>query len=345
VREETAFSTGAVGRRPVGLRFNPAARRALGMSVDIHEISAALVDLGGNAGQVARVAVPYAADASVVLGLAGDLALRVLEECPSENVLGVGVALPGMVTWPDGVNVFSPNFGWHAVPFKAMLERRLPLPLFVENEVRALALAEFQFGAARGRQTTVFIYVGSGVGGAVIIDGSLYRGVHGAAAEIGHNTVEPDGPLCGCGNRGCLEVFTSEKGLVARANEALAAHRPSALAALPAGSVTLEHVMSAAAAGDPLAKDLVDRAAAYLGLAVASVVDNWDPELVVLGGSVIRAGNHLLDEIRVLEQRFVLKTGTASVGVARSGLGADAALIGAAGLVIADYLAAPLALA
>jgi glucokinase len=104
-------------------------------------------------------------------------------------------------------------------------------------------------------------------------------------------------------------------------------------------------VLSAAVAGDPLAKELVDRATAYLGLAVASVVDNWDPELVVLGGSVIRAGNQLFDEIRMLEQRFVLKTGTGSVGVALSGLGAGAALVGAASLVIADYLAAPLALA
>jgi predicted NBD/HSP70 family sugar kinase len=248
-----------------------------------------------------------------------------------------------MVSWPDGVSVFSPNFGWHEVPFKSMLERRLASSVFVENEVRALALAEYQFGTAQGTRTTVFVDVGFGVGGAVIIDGSLYRGVHGVAAEIGHTTIEPGGPLCGCGNRGCLEVFTSARGLVARANDELATGRTSVLSTAFPDEITIESVLCAATSGDMLAKELVDRAAAYLGLAVANVVDNWDPELVVLSGSLIRAGETLLEEIKVFEQRFVLKTGTGTVGVARSALGADAKIIGAACLVIADYLAAPLA--
>jgi glucokinase len=289
-----------------------------------------------------RADVPVGADPATVVDLVATVSRRALRPISPDLVLGAGVAVPGVVSWPDGVNLFSPNFGWRNVPIRALIEQRLGLSVLAENEVRAVALAEYEFGAARGTRTAVFIDVGSGVGGAVIIGGALYRGEHGAAAEIGHNTVEPGGPLCGCGNRGCLEVFTSANGIGARADDALALGRPSVLASTLPERVSVEQVMIAAASGDPLACELFDRAAAYLGLAVANAVDNWDPELVVLSGSVIRAGGRLLDEIRVFEQRFVLKTGTGSVGVARSALAADAKLVGAASLVIAEYLTTPL---
>jgi N-acetylglucosamine repressor len=344
VREEASAATGNLGRRPLRLQFNPSARLALAIAVDVREITAALVDLGGTAGRQLRRDVPAGAGPDTVLDLAADLGRQLLSQAPAGVVLGAGIALPGVVTWPDGINKLSPNFGWHDVPFKALMEERLGLPTLVENEVRAVALAEYQFGAARGTRTSVFIDVGTGVGGAVILDGTLYRGKHGAAMEVGHNTVEPGGPLCGCGNHGCLEVFTAAHGLVDRANEALAAGRPSILASVLPESVTVEQVMIAAASGDALASELFNRAATYLGLAVANAVDNWDPELVVLSGSVIRAADRLFDEIKVFEQRFVLKTGTGSVGVARSALGAEAKIIGAATLVIADYLTTPLAL-
>jgi N-acetylglucosamine repressor len=343
VREEAAIVTGNVGRRPVRLLFNPSARVALGIAIDLREVTAALVDLGGTVSETMRAAVPVDSDPATVVDLVAKVSRRALKRVSPDLVLGVGVAVPGVVHWPDGVNLFSPNFGWRNVPIRAMIEQRLGLPVRAENEARAVALAEYEFGAARGMRTAVFIDVGSGVGGAVIIGGALYRGEHGAAAEIGHNTVEPGGPLCGCGNRGCLEVFTSATGISARADDALAAGRQSVLASTLPHPVSVEQIMIAAASGDALACELFDRAAAYLGLAVANAVDNWDPDLVVLSGSVIRLGGRLFDEIRVFEQRFVLKTGTGSVGVARSMLGADAKLAGAASLVISEYLTTPLA--
>jgi predicted NBD/HSP70 family sugar kinase len=345
VHEETKVATGAVGRRPVGLRFNPQARQALGIDIDVLEITAALVDLGGGMGPARRLPVPPGAGPALVLDLTADLVRQVLAQAPGALVLGAGVALPGMVSWPEGVSLFSPNFGWRDVPFKALLQERLGLGVLVENEVRAAALAEFRYGAARGTRTAAFIDVGYGVGGAVIVDGSLYRGVHGAAAEIGHNTIEPGGPLCACGKQGCLEVFASASGMVARALEALDAGRASSLHSVPRAALDFDQLALAAAAGDCLAVELAERAAAYLGLAVANMIDNWDPEMVVLSGSVIRAGGRLLEEIEAFEQRFVLRSGAAngSVAVTRSLLGAEAKIVGAAGLVIAEFLAAPLA--
>jgi predicted NBD/HSP70 family sugar kinase len=258
-------------------------------------------------------------------------------------VLGIGMAIPGMVQWPQGVNLFSPNYGWRNVPVRALMEERLGRPVLADNEVRAVALAEQQFGVARLARTIVFLDVGMGVGGAVVLDGNLYRGVHGAAGEMGHNTVEPNGPLCGCGNRGCLEVFCSVRGLLARTAEALVQGRPSVLADLPAEELSVVRLAQAAAEGDDLAREVLTRAATYLGLAVANAVDNWDPELVVLSGPVIREGGDLFEKLLAEEQRTVLETGRAGVRVTRAVLDEHAKIIGAATLVMAEYLAAPFA--
>ncbi len=379
VREEATSAPGGVGRRPVRLTFNPEARLALGIAVDVREVVAALVDLGGTPRQLYRADLPLDADSGAGLDVAARLARRALRDAPQAQVLGVGMAVPGMVQWPDGVNLFSPNLGWRDVPVRSLMEQRLGRPVLVDNEVRALALAEHHYGAARDVRTAVFLDAGYGVGGAAILDGALYRGVHGAAGELGHNTVEPGGPLCGCGNRGCLETFASAGGLVARARDALAAGRASRLSAVSDERLTLEAIVGAASEGDALARDLLARAATLLGLAVANAVDNWDPELVVLSGSVLRAsgsvhaltpitsptattagldiagaladdaaaedavgGGTLFDRLLAAEQGSVLETGRARVRVVRAALGAEAKLIGAATLVITDYLAAPL---
>jgi len=346
VREESAVITGNVGRRPVSLRFNPSARVALGIDLDVREITAAIVDMAGTVGEVAHAKVPVGATPEVAIELMAGLADRILAQERPDSVLGVGVAFPGMISWPDGHCLFSPNLGWHDVPFKAMLESRLSLPVFADNEVRSVALAEYEFGVARNARSAVFVDVGFGVGGAVIIDGSVYRGMHGTAGEIGHNTMDLGGPLCGCGNRGCLEVFTSANGLVARANEALSAGRQSTLQVRCGESVTIDDVLCAADTGDQLATELLDRAATYLGIAIANMADNWDPQLVVLSGSVIRGSGRLFDGIKSHEQRLVLKPsgGAGNISIAQSMLGADAKIIGAAGQVISDFLAAPLAI-
>ena len=223
-----------------------------------------------------------------------------------------------------------------------MLEERLGRPVLVDNEVRALALAEHSYGAARGARTVVVIDAAYGVGGAIIIDGALYRGVHGAAGEVGHNIVEPNGAVCGCGNRGCLETVASAHGLVARATDALTAGRASALTVKAPDGLTLDHIVAAAHEGDALACELLARAATYLGLAVANAIDNWDPERVVLSGSVALAVGHLLDDALVAGQRAILDVGRTRVPVVRAALGAAAKVIGAATLAAADYLDAPL---
>lgn len=343
LREGPTTMTGTPGRRPARLLFNPGARLALGIAIDVPEASAALMDLGGSLRDVSRASVAPGASPNEVLALAARLGERALRMAGSTPVVGVGVAVPGMVSWPDGVNLYSPNFGWHDVPVRTHLGSLLDQHVLVDNEVRALALAEYLFGAARDARTAVFIDAGYGVGGAIILDGELFRGVRGAAGEVGHNTIDPRGPLCACGNRGCLEVYASANGLLARTHEALTAGRASVLAAKGSGAtpLSIEAIRSAAEAGDGLATELLGRAARYLGLAVANAIDNWDPELVVLSGPVIACGGHFFDDLLVAEQRSVLEVARSRVEVRRAAIRQDAKIVGAATLAIAEYLAAP----
>ncbi len=340
VKEVGAAVTGNVGRRPLRLAFVPEARLALGIDLDLREVSAALVDLGGTPREVYRSPVPDGADPPSVLDLAAELARRITQGVPAGQLLGIGMAVPGMVQWPEGINLFSPNFHWRDVPVRAMMEERLGGAVLVDNEVRALALAEHQYGAARWARTCVFLDAGTGVGGAVILEGQMYRGMHGAAGELGHNTVEPRGPICGCGNQGCLEVFASGVGLENRVREALAAGRVSSLAGKPE-TWTPSGLAAAARAGDPLAGELLEHAAEYLGLVVANAVANWDPELVVLSGPVIREGG-LFDRVLAASGRSVLEVARARVRVAPAVIEAHVKIIGAASLVITERLAAPL---
>lgn len=338
IREEGTEATGHVGRRPLRLALNAGARLAVGIYIDVCVVNAAPVDLSGLPGPVISMPLPPGSSPEEALDRAADLVRRLLHGLPAERLLGVGVAVPGMVAWPGGLNLFSPNLGWHNVPVRAMLEERLRRPVLVDNEVRALALAEYQYGAARAVRSAVFLDAGYGVGGAVILDGALYRGRRGAAGEFGHNTVDPEGPRCGCGNRGCLEVFASASGLAARAREAIAA---GAQTLLTPDALSLDALTAAARAGDRLAGALLSRASTYLGLAVANAIDNWDPELVVLSGEVIHDAG-LFEAILVAEQQSVLETGRAGVRIVPAQLEHHVKIVGAATLVIADYLAAPL---
>lgn len=330
---------GGLGRRPRRLAFNPSARAALGIALDVREVRAALVDLGGSIAVVERADIPDGAEPAEALAVTARTAGRALAAAGERPVIGVGMAVPGMVGWPGGVLLFSPNAGWREVPVRAEMERLLGRPVLVDNEVRALALAEHRYGAARGVGTAVFLDAGYGMGGAVILAGSLYRGVRGAAAEIGHNTVEPDGPICACGNRGCLEVFASTHGMLVRAADAVAAGVPSILHGAQ-GALTVPLVLAAAERGDPLAVGLTGRAATYLGLAVANAMDNWDPDLAVLSGPMIRISDPYYAAVLAAANRAVLETGRDRIPIVRATLGNDAKIIGAAALAISDYLAA-----
>jgi glucokinase len=216
---------------------------------------------------------------------------------PHDSIVAVGVTAPGTVDFDAGVLHQPPNLpGWDAVPLARLLTERLDRPAFLENDANAAAYGEWRHGAGVGLRTLVYLTVSTGIGAGLILNGQLYRGADGAAGELGHVTIDVNGPLHVCGMVGCLEVMASGTAIARMAHEAVAAGRSELLARLAAqvDELTAVEVEKAAEAGDPVAREILARAAHYLGVGLANYINIFNPEAIVLGGGVTRIGRRLL---------------------------------------------------
>ena len=225
---------------------------------------------------------------------------RVLQGVPRQQVRGIGISCGGPLDSQRGIVYSPPNLpGWDAIPLKRLFEERFRLPARLENDANATALAEHRFGAGRGTRHMVFMTWGTGIGGGLIVDGRLYRGTNDLAGEIGHTTVLLDGPLCGCGKRGCLEALASGPSIARRARE-LADESPESLVwqRTAPEAVTAQHVVEAAIAGDTFARFVLAEAATYMGIGIGNVVQVLNPERVVLGTIAVKAGELVLEPLR-----------------------------------------------
>ena len=249
------------------------------------------------------------------------------------EIRAVGIACGGPLDPRAGV-IQSPLSlpGWDDIPLVAIVSEALDRPVVVDNDATAGALAEFWFGAgrARGVDHLVYLTISTGVGGGLVLDGRVYRGAAWNAGELGHLTVDHRGRLCACGRRGCVEAYASGTNIATRAREALAEGRASSLREVPV--VTARDVADAAAAGDMLACEVWNETTDILGSAVANILDVFNPELVVLGGGVTRAGAQLLDPVRELGRRLAMPPAARAGDVVLAGLGDELGVVSAAAL-------------
>lgn len=267
-----------------------------------------------------------------------DLVACIREGClpdPSGPVLGVGVGVAGQVDAATGVVRQAPNLEWHDFPLRARLEEALRLPVAVLNDVQAAAFGEHAFGTGQGVAELVCLFVGTGVGGGVITRGTLLQGCTGSAAELGHITVDPNGPLCRCGNRGCLEAFAGGWAIARRAREAAAADpgRNAILLDLAGGEaeqITASTVVKAAGDGNPISEQILREAGQALGIGVASIVNAFNPCIVVLGGGVVAGLPEWIETAGQAVRSRALATNAAAVRVLPAALGPHAGTIGAA---------------
>jgi glucokinase len=253
------------------------------------------------------------------------------------EVIGIGMAAPGPLDPKAGVIISTPNLGWKNVPLKEPIEERLHLPVYVDNDSNMAAFGEKWLGAARGVNDFVCITLGTGVGGALVWNGKLYHGATGAAGHIGHCTIDPDGPQCGCGGRGHLEAYASATAIVRRTIEKIKAGRKSVIPDMVAGDLSKLsslRVFEAAKAGDGLALEIFRETGFYIALAIVSLVNLVNPELVVIGGRVARAGDLLFDPIKENVAKMVSLV--PSPPIIPAVLGDDAGIIGAAGMVLTE---------
>jgi glucokinase len=252
------------------------------------------------------------------------------------EVLGAGVGLPGIMDSDTGVCFWSPNFRhWKDVPIGPTVQEGLGVPAFILNDAKCAALGELLYGAGRGARNMVMITLGTGIGGAFVVDGRLLIGPNGSIGEVGHHTIDPAGRRCGCGNFGCWEVMCARDAIIERADRKLQAGRASLLRDLaPRGGVTPELVSRAAAEGDGVALEVLGEIGYYVGLGVTNLINMLNPERFVIGGGIAQAGEPLFEPIRrTVDSRAVpLQRKTAEIVAAE--LGDNAGVMGAAALVL-----------
>lgn len=248
-----------------------------------------------------------------------------------EEVVGIGVGVPGPVSI-DGIVPHTANLGWGYKEVTKELSERTGLPCKAGNDANVAALGEMWIGGAKGHKDVLLLTLGTGVGGGIIVDGKILTGAHGAGGEIGHIHVEDQmEEHCGCGNQGCLEQFASATGIARLARAALAESEEPSI--LREGDVTAKAVFDALKEGDELAKRIVERFGKYLGTAISVMAGILDPEVIVIGGGVSKAGWILLDYIRKYYKPFAYKS-SKETEFALAQLGNDAGIYGCAKLIL-----------
>jgi glucokinase len=260
-----------------------------------------------------QVATRKADAPEVVVGQLAEVGAEAMVRWP--GVTSVGIGVPGLYDPVAGTTRFLVNFpgGWPGVPVAGPVGEALGLPAYLINDARAFGLAELRLGAARGARSMIGLTLGTGVGGVIAVDGRVHQGHDGTAGELGHQTIEPDGPWCGCGNRGCLEAF-------ARADQ---------IAAL-CGTGTAEEAVAKARGSDERALDGIAQVGRYLGIGIGNMVSVISPDRVVIGGGIAAASDLLFGPIRAELRRRVRTTSLAEVELVTAELGTWAGAIGAA---------------
>ncbi len=266
-----------------------------------------------------------------MLDTARDLAAR--KGLDASDVRAIGIGCPGPLDQETGIVLDAPNLMWKDVSLAAPMAEATGRPVYVENDANVAALAENRLGAGRGTSNMMYITVSTGIGSGLILGGRLYVGASGGAGELGHVTMLADGPLCGCGNRGCLESLASGTAIARRAREIAA--RPGGEGILRAAggdmrAIDASLVASAATAGDAEAAAIMRAAFEYLGIAVANVVNLLNLDMVVIGGGVARVGDMLFDTVRRLVRLRSFACMARDVTIVPASLGADAGALGAA---------------
>ncbi len=256
------------------------------------------------------------------------------------SVRGIGVASPGPIDPRSGGVRFAPNLpGWRDIPLKARLEQRLGLPVVVGNDANLAALAEHHFGAGRGIRDMIYITVSTGIGGGILVDGHLLVGHHGYGAEIGHQTVEDAGPRCKCGNVGCLEAMASGTAIAREGRIAVASGEPTRLAELCEGDVwrvDARMVAEAARAGDAVAREIYRRAGHYLGVGIVNLMHIFNPQRIILGGSVMKAKDLLMPAMWEVIRTRAWPVVQEDFDVVEAALGDDVGILGAAALALRE---------
>jgi glucokinase-like ROK family protein len=338
----TGQSTG--GRPPKSLNFASDAGHILVAYLGATSLNVACLDAGtrilARRSEEADIAVGPDAAMERILAL---FEVVLAEAAVATDLWGIGIALPGPVEFSSGCPVSPPIMpGWNQFPMRSRLSERFGVPVWVDNDVNAMALGEHQHGVSQGHDDVLFVKIGTGIGAGIIVDGRLYRGAEGSAGDVGHIQVSDDPSIrCRCGNTGCLEAVVGGAALARDAERLAEAGRSAWLAERLAseGRISVRDLSAGIAHGDLLSIELIQKCGHDVGLMLAAAVNLFNPSLVVVGGGVANAGDHLLASMRQVVYGRSLPLATRALDVRRSSLGEDGGVLGLTSMVLDELLA------
>ncbi len=330
---ETESRSSLGGRPPIILEINSARGHVIGIDMGATHLTIILADFSAQV--IDEIEVPFSVSKGPEICV--NQANQLLEDLLKKNQLAMGdisslgIGVPGPIASEAGT-VFAPPImpGWDGYPIRANLEEKWGLPVSLNNDAELGALGEWAYGVGRGENHLAYIKVGTGIGSGLLLNGQIYRGATGSAGEIGHLTLDENGPLCDCGNHGCLESLAGGKAIAQQAREAILKGQRTLLSSMgPMDEITARDVASAARRGDLVSQKIIASAGNYLGIAIAGLVNLFNPRTVVVGGGVALIGDLLLQPIRdtVIRRSLLASARTVRINTAvlrrnSSGMGA-----------------------
>lgn len=261
-----------------------------------------------------------------------------IEKLKTNDTIALGIGCGGPLDGEKGIILSPPNLpGWDNVPLKQDLESVLDIPIFLDNDANTACLGEYYFGGGKGVKNLVYITVSTGIGGGIIVDGKILRGQRNSAGEVGHQTILPDGPLCNCGNRGCLEALASGTAIAKRAKEAILNNEDTILKEWSKKeNISAELVRKAYLQGDKVSERIWKSALEYLGIGVGNIITILSPERVILGGGIMKAGEEVLEIVKRIVKERVKLVPIERIEIISSQLGEDVGLYGALALALSE---------
>jgi glucokinase-like ROK family protein len=329
---EITARTAKSGRKPVLLDLNSRMHYPVGIEIETHCLSGLIMNLRGEILRFERVSMSPDMDYRSSLSRLVELYRNLTAGLPHEHIMGLGIASPGHVDSRSGQIVSSAQLGWRSVPVLDIVGSQVDVPVVIQSNITAVALAELWYGAGVGKDNIICVRVGSGIGAGLIINGQIYRGPQDRVGHFGHTVIERGGKRCRCGSFGCLETYVSTNVLLERVTEGLrtGAHTEVAFPSEDRDR-RLEAIIDAGRQGDRLVLNLFEEMGEYLGLGISNLINLLNPELVILAGGMAKAGELILDPIR---RHVALHAYPPIPEITTTKLGSDTVAVGAATLVI-----------
>jgi N-acetylglucosamine repressor len=345
--KEIDQDNGELGRPSIPLILNPEAGSIIGAEIGVDFISVILTNFSADILWRQKVSIAPKQGQSIIL----DRLKNILEDAFIHAqslglpILGLGLGVPGLVEVSSGTLLFAPNLMWKNVPLKQMMQSNFDVPIYVDNEANMAALGESYFGAASGSDFVLYLSSGVGLGGGIVLKRKIYSGVGGIAGEVGHMTIDPDGPLCNCGNFGCWETFVSQWAVFRRIESAVQQGAASSLKDTVKGNwdqLTFPIVVEAAQNGDEVARNALAETGKYFGIGIASLINAFNPQQIILGGILSLGKEFLLPVIRDVVQKRALRWSLDVAKIDAADYGEDSCVMGGVATVYHHILSQPL---